>query len=82
MQPTPTAFLTLLCKTCLQQRACLQAYTGLELQGCTGTACLLVVSYDRLANGNAGPPGPHGDVDSSFTMSFVVKADVVRGPQS
>ena len=39
----------------------------------------MVVSYDRLANGNAGPPGPHGDVDSSFTMSFVVKADVVRG---
>ena len=68
----------LLCKTCLQQRACLQAYTGLELLGCTGKACQLVVSYDRLANGNAGPPGPHGDVDCSFTMSFVVKAETTR----
>jgi hypothetical protein len=51
----------------------LQAYTGLELQGCTDTQCQMIVSYDRLANGNAGPPGPHGKVDRSFTMQFVIK---------
>ena len=64
-----------------------KAYTGLAFVGCEGTAsplsssgssgggCTVVVSYDRLANGNAGPdpwPGPHGPVDAAFTMRVTV----------
>ena len=40
-------------------------------------ACTVVVSYDRLANGNQGPdpgPGPHGNVDAAFTMRVTVTA--------
>ena len=35
-----------------------------------GSRCTLVLSYDRLANGNQGPdpPGPHGARDAAFTM--------------
>ena len=56
-----------------------KAYTGLETVGCAvGTGvCTLVVSYDRLANGNAGPdpgPGPHGAVDAAFAMRVTVEA--------
>ena len=71
-----------------------KAYTGLETTGCererdgdgstaggwnNGTlSCTLVVSYDRLANGNDGPdpgrPGPHGSRDAAFTMRVTVKA--------
>lgn len=56
-----------------------KAYTGLETVGCDESAgtCTLVVSYDRLANGNAGPdpgPGPHGAVDAAFTMRVTVRA--------
>lgn len=55
-----------------------KAYTGLELTGCdTAGSCTLVVSYDRLANGDKGPdpgPGPHGLVDAAFTMRVTVKA--------
>ena len=54
-----------------------KAYTGLETVGCDGEACTLVVSYDRLANGNKGPdpgPGPHGAVDAAFTMRVTVRA--------
>ncbi len=41
-----------------------------------GGGCTLVVSYDRLSNGNAGPdpPGPHGPVDAAFTMRVTVTA--------
>ena len=64
-----------------------KAYTGLEFIGCeekasplsssgsSGGGCTVVVSYDRLANGNAGPdpgPGPHGPVDAAFTMRVTV----------
>jgi hypothetical protein len=59
-----------------------KAYTGLTTTGCeeggdnNTMACNLVVSYDRLANGNDGPdpPGPHGSVDAAFTMRVTVKA--------
>jgi hypothetical protein len=56
-----------------------KAYTGLETVGCDEyetTACMVVVSYDRLANGNSGPdpPGPNGSVDAAFTMRVTVKA--------
>ena len=61
-----------------------KAYTGLETTGCgadaatggSSSACTLVVSYDRLANGNDGsePPGPHGSVDVAFTMRMAVTA--------
>jgi hypothetical protein len=51
-----------------------KAYTGLETLGCDQEKCLLVVSYDRLSNGNAGPdpPGPHGLADAAFTMRVTV----------
>jgi hypothetical protein len=51
-----------------------KAYTGLETMGCDQGACTLVVSYDRLSNGNAGPdpPGPHGPADAAFTMRVTV----------
>eukprot|EP01052_Picozoa_sp_SAG31_P013221 SAG31_NODE_791_length_12069_cov_22.664411_4_plen_1018_part_00 len=56
-----------------------KAYTGLELTACTSSSCRMVVSYDRLCNGNAGPPGPYGEVDHSFTMQFdVVYSDNER----
>ena len=64
-----------------------KAYTGLETTGCDVTAdraegsstCTLVVSYDRLSNGDFGPdfpdhPPPHGSVDAAFTMRVAVKA--------
>jgi hypothetical protein len=55
-----------------------KAYTGLETVGCDGDTgtCTVVVSYDRLANGNAGPdpPGPHGSLDAAFTMRVAVRA--------
>jgi hypothetical protein len=43
------------------------------------TTCTLVVSYDRLSNGDFGPdfpghPPPHGPVDAAFTMRVAVKA--------
>lgn len=37
-----------------------------------GSGCTAVVSYDRLCNGNEGPPGPHGAKDYAFTMQFTV----------
>jgi hypothetical protein len=39
-----------------------------------GGGCTVVVSYDRLSNGNGGPdpPGPHGPVDAAFTMRVTV----------
>lgn len=53
-----------------------KAYTGLETQGCArpvgAQSCKVTVSYDRICNGNAGPPGPHGDKDYAFTMEFRV----------
>jgi hypothetical protein len=67
-----------------------KAYTGLEFIGCADQsalplnasggsgsgsgACTLVVSYDRLSNGNKGPdpPGPHGPVDAAFSMRVTV----------
>lgn len=33
----------------------------------------LLLTYDRLANGWAGPPGPLGDSDFVFAMRVVVK---------
>ena len=33
-----------------------------------GATCSVVVAYDRLANGDRVPPGPHGDYDRVFTM--------------
>jgi hypothetical protein len=51
-----------------------KAYTGLETTGCEGQSCKLTVSYDRVCNGNAGPPGPHGDKDWAFTMDIIVNA--------
>ena len=50
-----------------------KAYSGLEVQGCDGDSCKLTVSYDRVCNGNAGPPGPHGSKDHAFSMTFDVK---------
>lgn len=40
--------------------------------------CTVVVSYDRLSNGNEGPdpPGPHGPVDAAFTMRVTVRPAV------
>lgn len=40
--------------------------------------CTVVVSYDRLSNGNGGPdpPGPHGPVDAAFTMRVTVRPAV------
>ena len=57
-----------------------KAYTGLELLGCTGSSCQMVVSYDRLCNGNAGPPGPHGKADHSFTMRVAVDVNTEDFP--
>eukprot|EP00040_Diaphanoeca_grandis_P034842 m.217569 g.217569 ORF g.217569 m.217569 type:complete len:383 (+) comp33236_c10_seq1:146-1294(+) len=52
-----------------------KAYTGLTLMECEGESCQMVVTYDRLSNGNGGPdpPGPHGPVDAAFSMRFVVQ---------
>ena len=41
--------------------------------------CDILLSYDRLANGNAGPPGPWGSVDAVFAMTVTVS---VRGGQA
>jgi len=68
------------CSSTPSSPAATKAYTGLETMGCDdkiSKSCTLVVSYDRLANGNAGPdpgPGPHGAVDAAFTMRVTVKA--------
>jgi hypothetical protein len=68
-----------------------KAYTGLEFIGCErsppsesfsgGGGCTVVVSYDRLSNGNAGPdpPGPHGPVDAAFTMRVTVTPTAATG---
>ena len=55
-----------------------KAYTGMVVLGCTDDddneekvgprACSILVTYDRLANGNEGPPGPWGKVDAVFSM--------------
>ena len=49
------------------------AYTGLEEQGCQGDNCKLTASYDRVCNGNAGLPGPHGTKDYAFSLTFDVR---------
>ncbi len=47
-----------------------KAYTALDAMPCAVDAvtCSVVVAYDRLANGNKGPPGPHGLYDRVFSM--------------
>ena len=73
-----------------------KAYTGLAFVGCEAAAatsktskvsaagCTVVVSYDRLSNGNAGPdpPGPHGPVDAAFTMRVTVTPAPAATPNS
>ena len=54
-----------------------KAYIGMVLLGCGGgggggSECDLLLSYDRLANGNSGPPGPWGSVDAVFAMRVSV----------
>ena len=50
-----------------------KAYLGMVLLECkSSTTCDLLLSYDRLANGNAGPPGPWGKVDAVFAMRVSV----------
>eukprot|EP01052_Picozoa_sp_SAG31_P039845 SAG31_NODE_5616_length_2422_cov_20.727938_2_plen_127_part_00 len=44
------------------------AYTGLASLDDT----TLLLSYDRLANGWAGPPGPLGDSDMVFAMTVKI----------
>ena len=50
-----------------------KAYTGLVVQECVGGSCGLTVSYDRVCNGNAGPPGKWGKKDYAFSMEFSVQ---------
>ena len=40
--------------------------------GTAGATSTIVVSYDRLANGWTGPPGPWGDADTMLTMRIVL----------
>ena len=58
------------------ERASAVASSSLPLGSSSGGGggCTVVVSYDRLSNGNAGPdpPGPHGPVDAAFTMHVTV----------
>ena len=49
-----------------------KAYVGMEVLGCEGAACDVLITYDRLANGNDGPPGPWGKVDAVFAMHVTV----------
>ena len=49
-----------------------KAYVGMEVLGCEGAACDVMITYDRLANGNDGPPGPWGKVDAVFAMRVTV----------
>eukprot|EP01051_Picozoa_sp_SAG22_P002150 SAG22_NODE_94_length_20824_cov_230.693718_11_plen_1262_part_00 len=51
-----------------------KAYVGMVVLGCEGKACSVLISYDRLANGNAGPPGPWGKVDAVFALKVTVTA--------
>jgi phospholipase C len=53
-----------------------KAYTGLDALPCRPGArsCGVLVSYDRLANDNQGPPGPNGDYDRVFSMQVDVVA--------
>ena len=44
------------------------SYTGLALLQQSAGAATVLVSYDRLANGWSGPPGPWGPCDTLFTM--------------
>ena len=39
----------------------------------SGAHCVLV-TYDRLANGNHGGPGPWGDEDAVFAMAVAIEA--------
>jgi hypothetical protein len=36
------------------------------------SASTIVVSYDRLANGWGGPPGPYGEADTMVTMRITL----------
>ena len=52
------------------------AYTGLgQLNDTT-----LLLSYDRLANGWDGPPGPMGEVDAVFSMTVKITAHEAMSP--
>ena len=56
-----------------------KAYLGMVLldetePSCRGGSCDLLIAYDRLANGNSGPPGPWGQVDAVFSMRVTVTA--------
>lgn len=39
---------------------------------CRDGSCDLLIAYDRLANGNSGPPGPYGTFDAVFSMRVTV----------
>ena len=51
-------------------RGATTAYTGLTLLDEDDT---LLLSYDRLANGWLGPPGPLGDADMVFSMIVKIR---------
>eukprot|EP01052_Picozoa_sp_SAG31_P020008 SAG31_NODE_1484_length_8160_cov_5.766778_6_plen_441_part_00 len=56
-----------------------KAYMGMVVldeteAACRGSSCDLLIAYDRLANGNSGPPGPWGQVDAVFAMRITVTA--------
>ena len=56
-----------------------KAYLGMVVldeteSACHGGSCDLLIAYDRLANGNSGPPGPWGPVDAVFSMRVTVTA--------
>ena len=40
--------------------------------GHDANTCSVMVLYDRLANGNGVPPGPHGQYDRVFSMAVTV----------
>ena len=49
-----------------------KAYTGLVELGCEGDACKVLLTYDRLANGNDGPPPDGSKADAVFSMVVTV----------
>ena len=54
----------------------MHADTGLDALPCHRDArsCGVLVSYDRLANDNKGPPGPNGAFDRVFSMRVDIVA--------
>jgi hypothetical protein len=51
-----------------------KAYLGVFELGCEGSACSVILMYDKLGNGDKVPPGPAGEHDQVFTMEAVLDA--------